>query len=121
VPEDPIGREIRQLRADLKEDLGEIRADLAGLVSREVHDAHLGRISDRVSTVERGLDRLVAVVDADREAEKRRREDEAKTEVRRREIEDERRAADRRQVKGALIAAVLGVIVQILFATGVLP
>jgi hypothetical protein len=121
VPDDPIGREIRQMRADLKEDLNELRTDLAGLVSRELHDAQLARVRDQVATVSRDLDKLVAAVSADRETDKRRREAEAEAEKRRSEAAADRSAADRRQVKGALIAAVLSVVVQILFATGVLP
>jgi hypothetical protein len=103
VPEDAIGREIRQLRSDIKEDLGEIRRDLLGLVSREVHDAQLGRISDRVSNVERDLDKLVNAIEADRKAGV------------------ERRAADRRMVIGAMLAAGLAIVVDLVSATGVTP
>jgi hypothetical protein len=103
VTEDAIGREIRQLRSDIKDDLGEIRRDLLGLVSREVHDAQLGRISDRVSNVERDLDKLVNAIEADR-----------KTGV-------ERRAADRRMVIGAMLAAGLAIVVDLVSATGVTP
>jgi hypothetical protein len=132
VPDDPIGREIAQMRKDNAEDFAQVRSSIndgmaqirgamSGLVSRELHDAQLDRIRDQVAMVSRDLDKLVAAVNADREADKRRREDEAAATTRRREVEDDRRASDRRQVRGALIAAVLGVVVQILFATGVLP
>lgn len=103
MTDEAIGRELAQLRKDLKEDLGELRTDLAGLVSRDVHDAHLGRIADRVSTVERDVDRLVQAIETDR-----------KTAA-------DRRDGDRRMVWGALLAAGLGIVVQILSSTGIAP
>jgi hypothetical protein len=106
VPDDPIDR----LRVDLKEDLAEIRGDIGRLVSRELHDVQLERVRDQVATVARDLDRLVKAVADDREEDKKRREA-AKL----------RRDADRRVTKGALIAAALGIVAQILNSTGVLP
>jgi len=103
VPDDPIGREIAQFRKDVKEDFADLRGNLAGLVSRDVHDAQLGRIADRVSTVERDLDRLVGAIEADRKGTA------------------EKRAADRRVVSGALLAAALGIVMQLLSSTGITP
>lgn len=100
MAEDAIGREIKQFRADMKEDLGEIRADLSHLVSREVHDAHLGRVNDRVTNVEKSVERLVGALEADKATTA------------------ERRAADRRMVIGALIAAGLSIVVDVVSATG---
>jgi septal ring factor EnvC (AmiA/AmiB activator) len=117
VADDALGREIKQLRADLKEDLAEFRPLLAGLVSREVHDVQLGRVTDRISTVERDLDRLVAAMEAERRAEAERR----KTEADQKRADEERRAADRRITKGALLGAIIGIVVQVLSSTGILP
>ena len=105
MPDDPINR----LRLDLKEDLAALRGDLAKLVSRELHDAQLDRVRDQVATVVRDLDRLNAAVEADREAAKKRRE-----------IEAEHRAADRRMTKGALLGVALSIVVQVLSNAGVL-
>lgn len=92
-----------RLRVDLKEGLAGIRTDLSKLVSRDVHDAQLGRISDRVSSVERDLDRLVNAIEADRKATA------------------EKRAADRRMMNGAFLAAGLGIVMQLLSSTGITP
>jgi hypothetical protein len=117
VADESLGREIKQLRDDLKEDLGEFRAILAGLVSREVHDVQLGRVTDRISTLERDLDRLIAAIDADRRADAERRKIEADE---KRALKD-RQATDRRTVWGAVLVAALGVVIQFLSSTGVLP
>lgn len=100
MPDDPIGREIAQFRKDVKEDFGELRSDLAGLVSREVHDAQLGRVNDRVTNVEKSVERLVGALEADKTANA------------------ERRAADRRMVVGAMLAAALSIVVDVVSATG---
>lgn len=99
MPEDAA----QALRVDLKEGLAGIRTDLSKLVSRDVHDAQLGRISDRVLSVERDLDRLVAAIEADRKATA------------------EKRAADRRVVSGAMLTAGLGIVMQLLSSTGITP
>lgn len=103
MTDDATAREIAQLRKDLKEDLGDLRTDLAGLVSREVHDAQLGRVGDRVDSVRRDLDRLVEAIATDRKTA------------------SDRRDADRRMVVGAMLAAGLGIVIQILSSTGVTP
>lgn len=103
MTDDATAREIAQLRKDLKEDLGELRGDLAGLVSREVHDAQLGRVGDRVDSVRRDLDRLVEAIATDRKTA------------------SDRRDGDRRMVVGAMLAAGLGIVIQILSSTGVTP
>jgi t-SNARE complex subunit (syntaxin) len=100
MPDDPIGREIAQFRKDVKDDFTELRSDLAGLVSREVHDAHLGRVNDRVTNVEKSVERLVGALEADKTAN------------------TERRAADRRMVVGAMLAAALSIVVDVVSATG---
>ncbi len=114
MPDDPIGREIaqmrkdsaedfNQLRGDLKDGLNNIRTGLAGMVTRDVHDLALSRVTDRLSIVERDLDRLVNAIEAER-----------KTTV-------ERRAADRRVINGAVLAAALGIEMQVLSSTGIAP
>lgn len=100
MSDEAIARELKQLRQDFKEDFAEIRAGLGALVSKDVHDAHLGRVIDRVSNVEKDLERLVNAIESDRKSA------------------SERRSQDRRMVIGALLAAGLGIIVQILFSTG---
>jgi len=110
VADESLGREIKQLRSDLKEDLAEFRTILAGLVSREVHDVQLGRVTDRISTLERDLDRLIVALDASRKAEAEERKAVA-----------DRRATDRRTVWGAVLVASLGVVIQVLSSTGILP
>lgn len=48
-----LGREIKQLRGDLKEDLGDIKADLGKLLPREVYEARHDALVRRVDTLER--------------------------------------------------------------------
>lgn len=108
--DDAIGREIKLLRDDVREDIAGLRTDLGRLVSREVHEAMLGRLADRVSTVERDLDRLVSAIETDR-----------KTEAVRRDTAAADRRADRRVVLGAVLAALLSIAVNIMSATGTLP
>lgn len=103
MPEDAIGREIAQLRKDIKEDLAEFRNDLAGLVSRDLHDAQLGRVNDRVDSLRKDFDRLVEAIEKDRTTTA------------------DRRAADRRVVSGAMLAAGLGIVMQLLSSTGITP
>jgi hypothetical protein len=57
VTDESIGREIRQLRADLKEDLGEIKGQLGALLPREVYTANHEALKHRVSTLEIELKR----------------------------------------------------------------
>jgi hypothetical protein len=72
VADDAIGREIRQLRADLKEDLGEIKSSLGALLPREVYIAEHNALVRRVETVERDLERA--------EAERKRSEERSEAE-----------------------------------------
>lgn len=53
VTDEAIGREIRQLRQDLKEDLGDIKAQLGALLPREVYEAKHSALVNRVETLER--------------------------------------------------------------------
>lgn len=53
VADEAIGREIRQLRQDLKEDLGDIKAQLGALLPREVYEAKHSALVQRVETLER--------------------------------------------------------------------
>lgn len=103
MTDDAVARELAQLRHDIKEDVAELRTDLAGLVSRDLHNAELGRVGDRVDSVRRDVDRLVLAIETDRKSN------------------HDRRDADRRMVWGALLAAGLGIIIQILSSTGIAP
>ena len=65
---DDVGREIRQLREDLREDLSELKSALAGLLPREVYNARHDALVHRVATVEaevRALE-LAHAADVDR-------------------------------------------------------
>lgn len=55
VADEAIGREIRQLRQDLKEDLGEIKSQLGALLPREVYEAKHSALVQRVETLERDV------------------------------------------------------------------
>ncbi|MEU5156735.1 hypothetical protein [Glycomyces sp. NPDC021274] len=57
MADEALGREIRQLRGDLKEDLGEIKAQLGALLPREVYTANHEALKHRVSTLEAELKR----------------------------------------------------------------
>lgn len=57
MADEALGREIRQLRGDLKEDLGEIKAQLGALLPREVYTANHEALKHRVSTLETELKR----------------------------------------------------------------
>lgn len=143
MPEDPIGREIAQMRKDHGEDFAQLRKDnsddfaqlrssfneglaqirsmLSGMVPRELHDAQLERLRDQAGADRRDLDRLVAAVDGDRKADQQRREAEAeqrKADLRGEAVE---RAANRRMLLGAIWAAGIGILMQILSSAGVLP
>lgn len=52
MTDEAIGREIRQLRADLKEDFTEIKSQINGLLPREVYSAKHEALQERVRTVE---------------------------------------------------------------------
>lgn len=58
MSDEAIGREIRQLREDIRDDLGEIKAQLSQLLPREVYTAHHEAIKTRVSKLESDLDAL---------------------------------------------------------------
>jgi len=94
---------IQQLRHDLYEARAEIKTDLAKLVSREVHDVQLGRVSDRVADLKTDLDRLIAAIESDRKT-----------------VSD-RRASDRRMVWGSILAAALSIVVSLLSKAGAMP
>jgi hypothetical protein len=57
VADEAIGREIRQLRADLKEDLVEIKGQLSSLLPREVYNANHEALKYRVATLETEIKR----------------------------------------------------------------
>ena len=50
-------REIQRLREDLKDDLGDIKAQLGALLPREVYSANHEALKRRVDTLERDLER----------------------------------------------------------------
>lgn len=52
MTDEAIGREIRQLRADLKEDFTEVKGQIAGLLPREVYHAKHEALQERVRTLE---------------------------------------------------------------------
>lgn len=143
MAEDPIGREIAQLRKDHGEDFAQLRRDnaddfaqlrasfndglaqirsmLSGMVPRELHDAQLERLRDQASADRRDLDRLTAAVEADRKAEEQRREAAAEQRKLDQRAEAAERAANRRILLGALWTAGVGILMQILSSAGVLP
>jgi len=108
MADDPGTREaVAQLRSDLRDDFAAVHTRLDTLVSRELHEAQLARLGDRVDVVRdradavrADLDRLVAAIETDRRAAA------------------DRRATDRRMVIGSVIAAVLSVVVQIIMRSG---
>lgn len=57
MADEAIGREIRQLREDLKDDLGEIKTRLGSLLPREVYEAKHTALVQRVETLERDAER----------------------------------------------------------------
>lgn len=57
MADEAIGREIRQLRTDLKEDLGEIKASLGALLPREVYNAEHSALVRRIDVLERDVER----------------------------------------------------------------
>jgi hypothetical protein len=67
VADEALGREIKQLRADLRDDLTEIKSQLAGLLPREVYDAKHEALKERVKSLE-----LKADVAEDRQTATRR-------------------------------------------------
>lgn len=60
VTDEAIGREIRQLRQDLKEDLGDIKGELGKLLPREVYSANHDALKRRVDVLERDIERQEA-------------------------------------------------------------
>lgn len=66
VADEAIGREIRQLREDLKGQFGDIKADLAKLLPREVYEAKHSALVQRVETLERDAERAEAERTANR-------------------------------------------------------
>jgi hypothetical protein len=143
MADDPVGREIAQMRKDHAEDFAQLRRDsaedfsqlrtsvseglaqirtaMASFVPRELHDVQLDRLRDLVATNARDLDRLASAVEADRKADADRRAQEAEQREADRRAEVERAAANRRVLQGAMWAAGLGILVQILSAAGVIP
>jgi hypothetical protein len=60
VSDEAIGREIRQLRQDLKEDLGDIKTELGKLLPREVYSANHDALKRRMDVLERDVERQEA-------------------------------------------------------------
>jgi hypothetical protein len=60
VADDALGREIKQLRGDLKEDLGDIKERLAALLPREVYEARHDALVRRVDSLEKDFERAEA-------------------------------------------------------------
>lgn len=58
MSDEAIGREIRQLREDIRDDLGEIKTQLSLLLPREVYTAHHDAIKSRMSKLEADVERL---------------------------------------------------------------
>lgn len=57
MSDESIGREIRQLREDVKDDLGEIKARLTGLLSRELAQERHDGLVKRLDTLERDAEK----------------------------------------------------------------
>lgn len=57
VADEAIGREIRQFREDVKDDLGDIKSRLGALLPREVYEAKHTALLQRVETLERDAER----------------------------------------------------------------
>lgn len=100
MADESLGREIKQLRADLKDDLGEIKAELGKLLPRELYEARHDALVRRVDTLER---------DTERAEEKRK--DEAK------QAEAERVAARRWAIASVVLPLVSVAVVIILGVT----
>lgn len=64
MSDDPIGREIRQLRTDFRDGLAEIKDRLSLLLPREVYDAHRDAQSRRINDLEREMERRETEIDA---------------------------------------------------------
>jgi len=56
VADDPVGREIRQLREDLRDDIAQLRSELDRRVLREVHSAEYKSLEARLSALEREVE-----------------------------------------------------------------
>ncbi|MGW3608930.1 hypothetical protein ACWD6N_03425 [Micromonospora sp. NPDC005163] len=89
-----LGRQIAAMRHDIQEDLAEIRRRQDAYVLREVYAADQRLTEARMLTMERSIAELGATIKA----------------------ADERRTADRRLVVGAVISAVLALVVQLVLS-----
>lgn len=56
MADEAIGREIRQLRIDYKEDVSELKADQSKLLPREVYTARHEALERRISALEREVE-----------------------------------------------------------------
>jgi len=52
VTDDPVLREIRQLREDWRDDMGQLRSDIQARVLREVYDTERTAMNARVTGLE---------------------------------------------------------------------
>lgn len=55
MTDDPVLREIRQLREDLREDMQQLRADIAARVLREVYDSQRTAMTSRIEALEKDV------------------------------------------------------------------
>lgn len=87
MADDALAQQIGHLRADMRDDLGEIKAQLGALLPREVYEVRHQQIRDRVDALEKQRD------------------------------EDARqRRSDRRWVIGAVVVPAVVLIVQIVIS-----
>lgn len=63
MSDDPIGREIRQLRDDFRDGIAEIKDRLSLLLPREVYDAHRDAQTRRIEELEREVERRETEID----------------------------------------------------------
>lgn len=82
-----LGRQIAAMRQDIHNDLAEINRRMDSFVLREVYAADQRRQEDRMTALEQSIQRA-----------------------------DDRRAADRRLVIGAVVSAVLALVVQLVLS-----
>lgn len=87
-----LGREIRQLREDLRGRLDAIQTQFSTFLPREVYEAHRAALQRQVDTLERDMERL-------------------ETEI---EAVDERRLVARRWAISAIVVPVLSIVVGII-------
>lgn len=121
MSDDALVREVAQLRTDLAGDIAALRTDLARLVSRDVMDAELGRLADRLSTAERDLGKLETAIAADRAAQAERDKAAKETLAEREKTRKSDGVANRRLVWGIGLTALAGLLVQLLRGTGIVP